>query len=104
MITSGRIAAAHGRFDGIRQVAPVCIPIKYMLSWAHPSPQPKHHLDQFSRFAGLAIVADDALHYSLRCNLITIVAEKYLSNLGTDLMHQLAATAEDSITCCCCSL
>ena len=27
-------------------------PIKYMLSWAHPSPQPKRHLDQLNRFAG----------------------------------------------------
>jgi len=25
-LTTGRIAAAHGRFNGIRQVAPVCIP------------------------------------------------------------------------------
>ena len=25
-LTTGRVAAAHGRFDGIRQVAPVCTP------------------------------------------------------------------------------
>jgi len=26
-------------------------PIYYMLPWAHPSPNPKRHLDRFSRFA-----------------------------------------------------
>jgi len=29
-----------------------------MVPWAHLSPQPKRHLDQFSGFAGLMIVSD----------------------------------------------
>jgi len=27
-----------------------------MLPWVHPTPQPKRHLDRFSRFAGLTTV------------------------------------------------
>jgi len=27
-------------------------PIYYMVPWAHPNPQPKRHLDRFSRFCG----------------------------------------------------
>jgi len=42
------MAAAHGRFNGIRHVAPVCTPP--MFPWAHPSPNDKRHLDQFSSF------------------------------------------------------
>jgi len=49
-LTTGRIAAAHGRFSGIGQVAPVCTPILNMVLWAHQSPQPKHHLSRFSCF------------------------------------------------------
>jgi len=29
-----------------------------MVPWAHPSPQPKQHLDQFSVLAGLTTVTD----------------------------------------------
>jgi len=29
-----------------------------MVPWAHQSPQPKRHLDRFSRFVGLTIVTD----------------------------------------------
>ena len=47
-LTTGRIAAAHGRFGGIRQVAPVCTLPRASL--AHPSPNPKRHLDRFSCF------------------------------------------------------
>jgi len=47
-LTTGRIAAAHGRFVGIRQVALVW-PLLYTLPWAHPSRNTKWHLDQFSR-------------------------------------------------------
>jgi len=50
----GRIAAAHGRFNLIRQVATMCTlsvhPIQYTLPWTNPSPRPKRHVDQFSRF------------------------------------------------------
>jgi len=46
-MTKGRIAAEHGRFNRIRQVAPMRIP---MLASAHPSPLPKRHLDRFSHF------------------------------------------------------
>ena len=49
-LTKGRIAAAHGRFSRIRQVAPMFTSTYYMLPWAHPSPCPKRHLDWFSRF------------------------------------------------------
>jgi len=31
-----------------------------MIPWAHPSPQPKWHLDRFSYFAGLTTVTDHA--------------------------------------------
>ena len=48
-LTQGRIAVAHGRFNRIRQVAPVH-PISHMLPWAHPCPHPKRHVDWFSRF------------------------------------------------------
>jgi len=40
-LITDRIAAANGRFSGIRQVAPVCTPSNIMLSWAHLSPNPK---------------------------------------------------------------
>jgi len=33
-------------------------PILHMIPWAHPSPQPKRHLDRFSHFAGLTTVTD----------------------------------------------
>jgi len=114
--TQGHIAAAHGLFRRIRQMAPMytpdvihpfldptesglkrhldqfsrfctdhgrqrpCIvqwtapsPIKIapsqgyldpnliygsLVPWAHPSPQPKQHLDRFSRFSGITIVTD----------------------------------------------
>jgi len=37
-----------------------------VVPWAHPSPQPQLHLDQFSRFfAGLTSVTDDRPHYSV---------------------------------------
>ena len=47
-------------------------PIPYMAPWAHQSPQHKHHLDWFSRFAGLTTVTDrltdtDRPRYSV-CN------------------------------------
>ena len=45
-----RIAAAHGRFSGIRQVALVCTLTEYVLPRAHRSPHPKGHLDRFSHF------------------------------------------------------
>jgi len=68
-LTQGRVAAAHGRFSRICQVAPICTsytqstkmvamatPLSIcglpsnMIPWAHRSPQPKRHLDRFSRF------------------------------------------------------
>jgi len=42
-MTQSRIAATHGWFNHICQVAP-------MLAWAHPSPHPKWHLNLFSCF------------------------------------------------------
>jgi len=41
-------------FSHIRQVAPMCTPISYVLpcSWTHLSPHPKRYLDPFSGFAG----------------------------------------------------
>jgi len=32
-LTTGHVAAAHGRFSGIRQVAPMCTLTEYMLLW-----------------------------------------------------------------------
>jgi len=49
-LTTGRIAAAHRRFNGIRQVAQVCTPTYTCFLWVHPSPNPKRRLDRFSRF------------------------------------------------------
>jgi len=50
-LTRGRIAAAHGRFNGIRQKKRARVyPHQIILSCAHPSPNPKRHLDRFSRF------------------------------------------------------
>jgi len=49
-MTTGCIAATHGQFSGIRQVAPVCTGTLYMLPWATLSPNPKLHLDWFSSF------------------------------------------------------
>jgi len=54
-LTQGRIAAANGRFNRIRQVPPMCPPmrrdwchlantIELVLPSAHPSPQPKQHI------------------------------------------------------------
>ena len=48
-LTTGRIAAAHGRFNGIRQVAPACTRHNNA-SLAQSSPNPKRHLDRFSHF------------------------------------------------------
>jgi len=45
----GHITSAHGRFSGIRQVAPVCTPPN-TFPWAYTSQQPKQHLDQLSHF------------------------------------------------------
>ena len=43
------IGAAQGRFSRICQIAPICSQ-RCVLPSAHPSPQPKRHLDQFGRF------------------------------------------------------
>jgi len=50
-LTKGRIATVDGRFNGIRQVAPVCISLHLI----HPSVGPpesttQRHLDRFSHF------------------------------------------------------
>jgi len=37
-----------------------------MIPWAHPSPQPKWHLDWFSRFAGLTDVTDRPTDHATR--------------------------------------
>jgi len=50
VIWQGRIAAAHGRFNCIHQVLPMRTFIHIHAPWNHPSPQPKRHLDRFSRF------------------------------------------------------
>jgi len=42
-----------------------------MVPWAHPSPQPKRHLDRFSRFAGLTSVIDRLTDHATRS--VTIV-------------------------------
>jgi len=55
------MAAADGRFSRIRQVAPMCPPmrahwchlantIELVLPSVHPSPQPEWQIDRFSRF------------------------------------------------------
>jgi len=44
-LTTGHIAATHERFNGIHQS-----PGGVMLSWAHPSPNPKQRIDQFNHF------------------------------------------------------
>ena len=56
-LTKGRIAAAHGWCIGIQQVAPVCIPTKYMFPLAQPSPQPRRRLDRFTHFAQFTAVS-----------------------------------------------
>ena len=52
-LTKGRIAAAHGRFNGIRQMASMCTQlIAYMLPWATRVHNPNgiSILDPFSQF------------------------------------------------------
>ena len=53
-LTKGRIAAARGQFNPIRQVSalltPPPIPIQYVFPWAHQSTHSKQHIDRFSRF------------------------------------------------------
>jgi len=44
--------------------------IQYMVPWAQPSPQPKWHLNRFSRFAGLTTVTDQQTDHTTR--LVTI--------------------------------
>jgi len=39
-----------------------------MIPWTHPSPQPKRHLDRFSRFAGLTSVTDRQTTLLVRYN------------------------------------
>jgi len=43
-------AAEHGPLNRIRQVAPMCTACHARFLGAHPSAQPKQHLDWFSRF------------------------------------------------------
>ena len=51
-MTTGRIAAAYGRLNSIRQVVLVCTTTKYnviyILPWAHRSPNTKRHLDRLA--------------------------------------------------------
>jgi len=59
-LTQDRIAAADGRFNRIRQVAPICPPMWTLAppgeydwtcaSFGHPSPQPKRQIHRFSHF------------------------------------------------------
>jgi len=39
-------------------------PIKHMLPWTHPSPQPKQHLDRISRFC-----TAHGLYFTMGCPL-----------------------------------
>jgi len=48
-LTTGRIAAALGRFTGIRQVAPTCA-VSIHASLGPPEFSTQRHLDQFGRF------------------------------------------------------
>ena len=41
----GRIAATHGRFSCIRQMAPMCTRVLNIVPWARLSPHPKQHLE-----------------------------------------------------------
>jgi len=64
-LTTGRIAAAHGRFNGIRQVAPVCTLTLYMFSWAHPSSNPKQHIPIDSAvFAQAQLTAESRIYFT----------------------------------------
>jgi len=49
-LTQGRIAAAHGRLNGIRQVAPPMCTHLIHGSVDRPESTSKPHLDRFSRF------------------------------------------------------
>jgi len=52
-LTTGRIAAANGRFNCIRQVEPVRTPHAIVLPWSqctNPSPQSKRHLGRLNCF------------------------------------------------------
>ena len=65
--TYGCIAAADGRFNRIRQMAPMCPPMRahrrqlantiefVLLSALVVSPQPKRQIDRFSHFAQLTV-------------------------------------------------
>jgi len=55
------IAATHGRFNRIRQVAPMCTSSN-MFPLAHPSPYPKRHLDRFSRFC---VAQAESLYFTM---------------------------------------
>ena len=55
----------------VQLYSPGCANVHLHVTWAHPSPHPKRHLDRLSRFAGLTIVAyrpTDSPRYSARNN------------------------------------
>ena len=49
-MTKGRIAAARGQFNGIRQVPPVCTPYNTNSSWHPHEFTTQQYLDRFSHF------------------------------------------------------
>jgi len=86
--------------------------IEYTVSLAQPSPQPKRHLDRFSRFAGLMIVTDrptDRPRYSvcnnrphlrsLRCGVI--ITDPAACGKST-FSPFLSGTCEEITHRCCC--
>ena len=55
-------------------------PIEYMVPRAHPSPQPKRHLDRCSHFAGITSVTDRLTDHTTRS---VTIGHIYVRNTAT---------------------
>jgi len=62
MVTTARVAAEHGSFNRISQVAPICC-FHYVVAWAHAAGLPlRQRLDRFSRFCRIRDCAKAQTH------------------------------------------
>jgi len=111
-LTHGRIAAADGRFDRIRQVAPMCPPVRAhwrhlantiepVLPSAHPSPQPKRKIDRVSLFAQLTAESPYTLQWATLSYKITAslggIYRPHLIHGSLGPLESLTQTASRSV-------
>ena len=84
-LTTGRITATHGRFNGIHQVMPVCTPTWHMLPLVHLSPNPKRHFDRFSRFC--TTDSSESLYFTTGCPFPPLKLPLPIGDLDPHVIH-----------------